>query len=90
LEIADIAKQPQLWPKQVVLNAAVRFPVIMNGVNVGNMQLPAGRAVNLRKVYPDGTIDIELQGSQIKVTAQTTDVLARARAVAARQKPASP
>ena len=83
LQIAEVAGQPQLWPKQVVLTTSVNFPVILNGINRGNIQLPAGRAVNLRKVNPDGTVELDLQGAMTKVNAQVTDVLARARATAA-------
>lgn len=61
----------------------VSFPVILNGINRGNIQLPAGRAVTLRKVNPDGTVELEMQGAMAKVNAQATDVLARARATAA-------
>jgi len=90
LELADIAKQPQFWPKQVFLLAAVKFPVVLKGVNVGTMLLPPGRPVTLRKVNPDGSVEIELQGAQTKVSAQTTDVLARARAVAAAAQKTAP
>ncbi|MCX6966199.1 MAG: hypothetical protein NTZ46_00185 [Verrucomicrobia bacterium] len=93
LDLAEIARQPELWPPQVVLLASVRFPVILKGVNVGNIQMPPGRAVLLRKVNVDGTVEIELQGSQTahaKVQAQTTDILVRAQALAAGRKSAAP
>lgn len=90
-EVPDVAKDPQLWPKQVVLIMPVRFSVIKNGVIAGNFQMPQGRSVLLRQVYPDGTVLLELPeipGTQAKVKAQATDLLARARALAeARQKP---
>ena len=93
LDLAEIARQPALWPRQVVLLVSVRFPVILNGVNVGNIQMPSGRAVLLRKVNLDGTVEIELQGSQTshaRVKAQATDLLARAQAVAASRKATAP
>lgn len=93
LDLADIARQPQLWPRQVVLLTSVRFSVVLKGVNVGNVQIPAGRGVLLRKVNPDGTVEIELQespGSQAKVKAQATDLLARARALAGAKEKAVP
>lgn len=86
LDIGEIARQPQLWPRQIVLLAPARFPVILNGVNVGNVQLPSGRAVILRKVDADGFVEIELQGSLTKVKAQATDIVARAQAMAAAKK----
>ena len=64
----------------------VSFPVILNGINRGNIQLPAGREVNLRKVNPDGTVELEMQGAMgatTKVNAQATNDLARARDIAA-------
>jgi len=90
LDLGEIARQPQLWPRQVVLLASVRFPVILKGVNVGNIQVPPGRPVLLRKVDLDGSVEIELQGSLTKVKAQTTDILARAQAIAAARKSAAP
>lgn len=89
LDIAEIARQPQLWPRQVILLASVRFPVILKGVNVGNIQVPPGRPVLLRKVDLDGSVEIELQGSQTKVKAQATDILARAQAIEAARKSAT-
>ena len=89
LDLAEIAKQPELWPPQVLLLTSVRFPVILKGMNVGNVQVPPGRAVLLRKVAPDGTVEIELPGSQAmktEVKAQSTDLIARAQALAAARK----
>lgn len=83
LEIGDIARQPRLWPPQVILLRTQRFPVVIKGVNVGNVQVPAGRPVTLRKVNTDGTLEIEFQGSPAKVKAQATDLEARAAALAA-------
>lgn len=83
LEIADIARQPRLWPREVVLAASQRFPVVLNGVNVGNVQVPAGRSVLLRKVNADGTLEIEFQGAVAKVKARATDLIERAMARAA-------
>ena len=93
-DVPDIAKDPQLWPKQVVLIIPVRFSVIKNGVIAGNFQMPQGRTVLLRQVYADGTVLLELPeipGTQAKVKAQATDLLARARMLAeARQKQQAP
>ena len=90
LEIGDIARQPKLWPPQVILIRTQRFPVIIKGVNVGSVQVPAGRPVTLRKVNPDGTLEIEFQGSPAKVKAQATDLAARATALAASREKAAP
>ena len=90
LDIDEIARQPQLWPPQVILVSAQRFPVVIKGVNVGNVQVPAGRAVTLRKVNADGTLEIEFQGSPAKVKAQATDLAARAAALAASREKAAP
>lgn len=90
LEIGDIARQPQLWPPQVILMSTQRFPVVIKGVNVGNVQVPAGRPVILRKVNPDGTLEIEFQGSPAKVKAQATDLVVRATALAASRVKAAP
>ena len=90
LDLSEIAQQPELWPRQIVLLASVRFPVILNGVNVGNVQVPPGSAVLLRKVGADGTVEIERQGSRTKVQATSTDLLARAQALAAAHKAATP
>ncbi|MEI8235062.1 MAG: hypothetical protein WCH57_10315 [Verrucomicrobiota bacterium] len=92
LDLASLSRQPERWPRQVVLLAAVRFPVILKGVNAGNIQVPAGSPVLLRKVNPDGSVEIELPaapGSIAKVKAQNTDLLARAGA-AANPAPATP
>ncbi|MEI6560717.1 MAG: hypothetical protein WCO68_01365 [Verrucomicrobiota bacterium] len=92
LDVAEIAKQPELWPKQVLLLASVRFPVILNGMNIGNVQVPPGRAVFLRKVHPDGTVEIELPGTQAslaKVKAQSTDLVSRTQALATARKNAA-
>jgi ribosomal protein L24 len=90
LEMGDIARQPKLWPPQVILIRTQRFPVIIKGVNVGSVQVPAGRPVTLRKVNPDGTLEIEFQGSPAKVKAQATDLAARAAALAASREKAAP
>ena len=83
LTVEDIARQPQLWPKQLLLLTSARFPVVLNGVNVGNVLVPAGSAVILRKVNPEGTVEIELRGSKATVKAEATDLAARARVLAA-------
>ena len=80
LEIGDIAKQPRLWPRQVLTLVPINFPVIINGVNSGSVRAPAGSPVVLRKVNADGTVEIELRGLQTTVKASDTDVLKRARA----------
>lgn len=88
----EIAKQPHLWPRQVLLRSSVRFAVIIKGMNAGNIQVPAGRPVNLRKVDLDGTVEIELPGSQgsvTKVKEQDTDLVARVNAGAAAREKAS-
>lgn len=90
LDIGDIARQPQLWPPQVILVSTQRFPVVIKGVNVGNVQVPAGRPVTLRRVNLDGTLEIEFQGSPAKVKAQATDLVARATALAASRGKAAP
>ena len=93
LDLAEIARQPALWPKQVLLLASVRFPVILNSVNVGNVQVQPGRAVILHKVNPDGTVEIELPGTQAsrtKIKAEATDLLPRAQTLAAARKNGAP
>ena len=89
LGVSDIAKQPELWPKQVLLRASVRFPVILKGVNVGNIQVPSGSPVLLHKVNPDETVEIELRGAQTKVKAELTDLVDRVRASGAPAAPAT-
>lgn len=92
LTLAEIARQPELWPKQVILLASVRFPAILKGVNVGNIQVPAGRLALVRKVNVDDTIDLELPGSQgatAKVKAQATDLIVRAQALASSKEKAT-
>ena len=79
LSLAEIARNPQLWPKQVVLLVPVRFAVMSNGVLAGNLQMPAGRAVMLKQVNSDGSVLLEIPGAQAKTKAQATDVIARAR-----------
>jgi len=90
MEIADIAKQPSLWPKQIVILVPVRFPVVLNGVNIGNIQVPPHSAVVLQKVNPDGTVMIERQGSQAKVKAQETDLSARVALAQEKSTPSLP
>lgn len=95
LDLASLAQQPERWPRQVLLLAPVRFPVILKGVNAGTIQAPAGSPVLLRKINPDGSVEIELPppsppGSIAKVKAQLTDLLARARATAAAQANPTP
>ncbi|XHR29536.1 MAG: hypothetical protein ACFUZC_03060 [Chthoniobacteraceae bacterium] len=85
LSLADIARNPRLWPKQVVLLVPVHFAVMSNGVLSGNLQMPAGRAVTLKQVYPDGSVLLEIPGAQAKTKAQATDLLARARLLAKSQ-----
>lgn len=88
LEIADLARQPQLWPKQVLLVAPVRFNVIMQGKAMGSILVPARRPVILRKINPDGTVEIQYQSNTAITKHQDTDLLPRARA-AALEKPAA-
>jgi len=85
LSLADIARTPRLWPKQVVLLVPVHFAVMSNGVLSGNLQMPAGRVVTLKQVYPDGSVLLEIPGAQAKTKAQATDLLARARLLAKSQ-----
>ena len=90
LDPQAIARQPQLWPRQVLLQSPVRFPVFINGREVGNVQLPRGAAVLLRKVRLDGTVEIERQGSYANVPPQATDLVARVRQSLVTRPQASP
>ncbi len=87
LNLATLAQQPQLWPQRVTLAAAVRFPVFINGVEAGNMQVPRGTPVSLRKVQPDGQVEIEYQNSRILAKAEMTDLQALLHAKANQPAP---
>jgi len=60
-------------------------PTVAVGAQVGTMKVPAGRAVMLRKVNPEGTVDVVLtdaSGSGAQVEVKFTDLLARAKQLA--------
>lgn len=91
-DAATLAQQPQFWPPRITLVVPVKFPVFINGREAGNIQPPGGTVVNLRKVFPDGTVEVEDQGLVTKVPAKSTDLLIRAQAAAtsAAAKPPAP
>ena len=78
-DISDIAKQPKVWPQQVALLANFKFRATDNGPI---FQMWKGNAVILRAVNSDGTVEVEDRGQKIKISAEYTDVVARARTIA--------
>jgi len=87
-DLPALAGLPRYWPAKVKLLAPARFPVFLNGVEAGTIQVPAGALVTLRKLRADGQAEVERQGAFATLPATATDVLARAQALAAAVTPA--
>lgn len=81
ISVASVAADPRLWPRQVVLQGPVRFPVYINGNPAGSVQIGRGSLVSLHKVQPDGTVELERLGSIAKANASQTDLLARSQEI---------
>ena len=99
LDVAEVAREPAWWPKEVTLLNAVPFTVVFAGREAGRTVLPAGTRLRLVGVRA-GQVELENGGAREWVAASSTDLLAgaaRLRAAArtmaappAQKPPASP
>lgn len=87
-DIATIARTPALWPKTVSLTQPLMIPIIANGKAVGQAQAPVHTMVRLVRVVGQ-QLEIEYLNQRLSVPFSTTDLVARAAALA-KTLPASP
>ncbi len=76
-DLAQVAQNPALWPKEVTLLAPASFPVVFEGRTAGQTLLPAGTRLRLVRVAA-AQVELENQGARQWVGAAATDLLARA------------
>ena len=74
LNLATLAQNRALWPKQVTLVKPVAFPVVINQRPMGTVTLAPGRSVNLLAISPQG-LTLTYQGGTRLVPAEATNVL---------------
>jgi hypothetical protein len=74
----QIASDPSLWPKKVVIKQDVKFPAVVNGKQVGSLVAPAGTEVNVRIVQNE-KVGVEYKGGGAWLTVEQTDLIARAQ-----------
>ena len=53
IDLTTIAGAPSLWPKIVTLKKLTVFPAVMQGKEIGKINLPAGRDVKLVQIKQD-------------------------------------
>ncbi len=76
-DLAQIAQNPALWPKEVTLLTPASFPVVFEGRTAGQTLLPAGTRLRVIRVAA-AQVELENQGARQWVGAAATDLLARA------------
>ena len=81
LNLATLAQNRALWPKQVLLVKPVVFPVVINQRPMGTVTLAPGRPVDVLAVSPQG-LTLAFQGGTRLVPADATNVLEVARRLA--------
>ncbi len=74
----QIASDPSLWPKKVVIKEDIKFPAVVNGKQVGSLVAPAGTEVNV-KVIQNEKVGVEYRGGGAWLTVEQTDLIARAQ-----------
>jgi len=77
LMVEAIAANPELWPKEVTVNVALKVPMVVNGQSVGTMNLPAGRTLPVKTVSVDSVV-VTAGNSPLPVSVADTDLLSRA------------
>ena len=76
--LAALAQNRALWPKQVLLAKPVVFPVVINQRPMGTVTLSPGRSVDVLAVSLQG-LTLAFQGGTRLVPADSTNVLEMAR-----------
>jgi hypothetical protein len=76
-DIATIAKDKNLWPKEVILNKAIQIPVQSNGKTVGKVVAPSGSTLTLVAVRPPDKLHVTFSGNPMLIPADYTDFAQR-------------
>ncbi len=77
LDVAQVAQNPALWPREVTLLKPTSFPVVYQGRVAGQTLLPAGSRVRLVRALA-AQVETENEGARQLVATDATDLLARA------------
>ena len=75
----EIAANPARWPKMVKIKKAIVFPAILDGKEVGKVNLPAGSEVKLARIE-NGKVGLTHCGGGAWTAVADTDLVERAQA----------
>jgi hypothetical protein len=75
-DLQTLAQNSSLWPRQVRLRKATKFPAVVDGKEVGSLVAPSGTEVNLLKIQ-QGKLGLEYKGGGAWLAADDTDLATR-------------
>jgi endonuclease/exonuclease/phosphatase family metal-dependent hydrolase len=78
LQLSELARHPEQWPREVTLHEPVWFPAVEGDRTVGVANTPPGTTVKLTKVLEDH-IEVEFHGARTPVAAAVTDLEQRVK-----------
>jgi len=81
VDFQRIAADRTLWPRNLVLKAAMVMPVIFDGKEVGSVNLPAGQTVQLVSLNADGKLVVSQNGNQTTIPSNKTDFAEAEKAI---------
>lgn len=87
--LAELSADRASWPRTVVLKKAAKFPIVMNGRNVGSAKVPAGTVVRLDAIHGDGLV-VEFQGNAQTIRADQTNLKSQIMAQRRKELAAAP
>lgn len=80
LELATVAANPALWPRNVTLLLPKNFPLSINGRLIGEAKAPAGIQVRLLRISGQ-QVEVEFQNARRMIPADSTDLMQRSLAI---------